>query len=68
MKVSVAIDEDEIEGDYGYTAGLRATCERCGHSVEVCGTGAGSARYAAVKLGQECPNGESNYYDIDWWT
>lgn len=66
-KVSVDIQQEEVEGDYGWYDGLRVTCDRCGHSVEVLGTSNRSAGYAAIKLREECPNGESNFYDTNWW-
>lgn len=68
MKVSVEIDQQEVEGDYDWVDGLRLTCERCGHYVEVFGTGDGSAKRGANMLREECPKGESNYYDVSWWT
>jgi len=68
MKVSVDIQQEELEGDYGgYVDGLRLTCSRCGHDVTVFGTSDRSARRGAVMLGEGCPNGESNYYDVDDW-
>lgn len=67
MKVSVDIREDQIDGDYGVCDGIVATCERCGHEVEVGGNGLGSVRYAAIKLNQECPKGENNFYDVEWF-
>jgi hypothetical protein len=67
MKVEVTIDEDELEGDHGWVRGLRVTCERCGHSVEVFGTTDASARRGAAMLREECPEGEENYYDVAWY-
>lgn len=67
MKVSVDIDSTLVDGDYGSCDGLRVTCSRCGHDVEVMGTESGSAGYAAVKLREECPRGENNFYDVGWW-
>jgi hypothetical protein len=67
MKVSVGIDEIEVEGDYGPCDGLRVGCSRCGFEAEVAGIEFNSARYAAVRLREECPNGENNFYDVDWW-
>lgn len=68
MKVSVEIDQEELEGDYGgYVDGIHLTCDRCGHEVTVFGTAGASARRGAAMLGEECPNGESNYYDVDWY-
>lgn len=68
MKIAVEIDQTEIEGDYGYVDGLQVTCSRCGHSVEVFGTTDVSARRGAANLREECPRGENNYYDVDWWS
>jgi hypothetical protein len=67
VRVEVEIYEDEVENDDGYfVSGLRLTCNRCGHEVTASGTSDGSARYGAVKLSQECPNGERNYYIVNW--
>ena len=68
MKVSVDITQQAVEGDYGYIDGLSLTCERYNHCVEVFGTSDRSARAGAQKLRDDCPNDESNFYDVDWWT
>lgn len=65
MRVTVDIFEEDVEGDYGFTDGLSASCTRCGHKVEVLGQGDGSRGYVAIKLREECPNGESNFYIVD---
>lgn len=67
MKESVSIHEDEVEGDYGYGDGLRVTCDKCGHYIEVMGTSDRSAELAAHMMRNECPTGENNCYDVDWW-
>lgn len=67
MKISVEIDEEEFDGDYGPVSGLRLTCSRCRHDVEVFGTGESSALRGAAMLRAECPRGENNYYDTDGW-
>jgi hypothetical protein len=67
MKVSVDIDSTLVDCDYGSYDGLRVCCSRCGHAVEVPGTESGSAGYAAIKLREECPRGENNFYDVGWW-
>lgn len=68
MRVDVEIYEDEIESDSGHpTPGLHLTCARCGHEVAVFGTGESSAKRGAYILRQECPNGESNFYDVNHW-
>jgi hypothetical protein len=69
MRVEVDILEDEVENDDGRPiSGLRLTCERCGHEVEVWGTTDASARRGAAMLAEECPNGERNYYDVSDWS
>jgi hypothetical protein len=69
MKIPVSIDYADVESDSGREIeGLCATCDRCGHSVEVLGISSSSAKYAAVKLSEECPRKENNYYDVDWWS
>lgn len=68
MRVDVDIFEDEVENDDGRPIpGLRLICERCGQEVEVWGTTDASARRGAAMLAEECPNGESNYYDVSGW-
>ena len=69
MKVVVDFEDALIDSDFGTTVdGICLICTRCGHNVEVMGTGIGSAKYGAVLLSEECPNGESNYYEVDHWT
>lgn len=68
MKVTVQIEEEELDGDYGgYVPGIRLTCSRCGHEVTVFGTESPSARRGAIMLRDECPNSESNFYDVSWF-
>ena len=62
----VCIHEEEVEGDYGFVDGLRVTCSRCEHYVDVAGTTGSSARRGALLLRQDCPRGESNFYATDW--
>jgi hypothetical protein len=67
MRVNVVIEEVELEGDEGQPIdGLLLTCDRCGHTVEVFGTEAVSARHGAVMLREECPTRANNFYVIDW--
>lgn len=68
MLVSVDIDQVDVEGDYSSVDGLCVRCSRCGHSVEVFGTGSASARRGAIMLREQCPNDEANYYDVDYWS
>lgn len=68
MRVSVDIEQADVEGDYGTVDGIRLTCERCGHSVEVAGTSDRSARRGAIMLREECPEEAENFYDVDGWS
>ena len=67
MKISVDIEQTDVDGDYRDVEGLCLTCSRCGHSVKVFGTSYSSARRGGAMLREECPEGESNLYDVDWW-
>ena len=67
MKVCVDINESTTDGDYGDVPCLYLTCERCGHEVTVYETSDASACRGAFMLRDECPNSESNYYDIGHW-
>ena len=62
MGVQADVEEVEVEG----RPGLVVTCEKCGHAVEVYGTSGASARRGAVMLSEECPEGEKNFYVVDW--
>ena len=65
-RVQTTIHEEEIEGDRGFVEGLRITCDRCGHYVDVGGTGASSALRGASTLREECPSLEKNFYVANW--
>lgn len=65
MRVKATSETVEIDGDYVSVEGIRLTCERCGHEVEVYGTEERSLLRAAVMLKEECPKGERNYYVVD---
>jgi hypothetical protein len=67
MRVHVEIHHTDVEGDYTPVDGLLLICERCGQEVEVAGTAGASARYGAIKLRDECPRQETNFYDVDYW-
>ena len=64
-KVRAEVDEIEIEGDYATVPSVSVTCSKCGHRVEVFGTSDASRRRGAVMLKEECPEGESNFYEIE---
>lgn len=63
-KVNLEIEECDLDGDYGTISGLRGSCTKCHHEEEAFGTSEASARKLAVKMKENCPQGESNYYDI----
>jgi hypothetical protein len=68
MRVRVEIDEEQLEGDYGnWIDGLCLRCTRCGHEVSVFGTASESAKAGAIMLRDECPNGETNFYNVSHW-
>ena len=67
MRVSVDIEQADVDGDCGTVDGIRLTCDKCGHTVEVAGTSDRSARRGAIMSCEECPEGDDNYYDVDWW-
>ncbi len=62
MKVTVQIEETEIEGDYGEIPSVEATCSRCDHTTESYGTSSASVRRCLVLMREECPYRELNFY------
>ena len=66
-RVPCEIEEITLEGDHGgEIPSVKAICSRCTHETESYGTGEGSIRRCLALLGEECPEGEHNwYYDID---
>jgi hypothetical protein len=67
MRVHVDIDHTDVEGESGQVEGLYLVCARCGHEVEVAGATGASARRGAIMLREQCPKGENNFYDVDYW-
>jgi hypothetical protein len=67
MKVYCHIEDDYVEDeDSGrYVSGTRATCYRCDHETTAFGTTEGSRKRCLYLMGQECPKGESNFYEED---
>jgi hypothetical protein len=66
MRVKVEVEEVELENDRGKLVdGVVVCCGRCGHKVEVFGTGEASVKRGCVMLREECPEGESNFYSPD---
>jgi hypothetical protein len=64
-KVKAEVDEIYIEGDYTEVPSVSVTCSKCGHQVSVFGRSDASRRRGAVMLKEECPEGETNYYEIE---
>lgn len=62
MQITIRIDEQEIEGDYGYQPGIIATCSECGLEIEVFGQEDASKKRACAKMREQCRRGEDNYY------
>jgi DNA polymerase-3 subunit epsilon len=61
--VDVEVDEIEVTANSGRIVdGVRVTCGRCSHSVEVCGRTEASVKRGCAMLRDECPNGERNFY------
>lgn len=61
--VKFEVEYASLDGDYGTVEGVIVTCNKCGHEVEVFGTGENSILRGASLLREECPSGESNYYE-----
>lgn len=64
-RVECTIEQVELDGDFGTTPGVRATCGRCDHETESFGTGAASVRRCLVLMREECPQCEENFYYAD---
>lgn len=64
MKVECDVVFQDVENESGrLVAGVAVSCARCGHTVEAYGTTERSVRRCFMLLKEQCPNGESNYYD-----
>jgi DNA polymerase III subunit epsilon len=62
-KVDVEVEEIEVTSNSGrIVEGVRVTCGRCSHTVEVCGRTEASVKRGCAMLRDECPNGERNFY------
>jgi hypothetical protein len=64
-RVTTSYTHVDLDGDYGDVEGVAVTCDRCGHTEEAFGTSESSLRSCAVRLKENCPRGENNYYVID---
>ena len=65
MKIRCEVEEVELDGDYGTVAGVRAICSRCDHEVEAFRTSDASIRSCLVRMREECPRGQSNFYTAE---
>jgi hypothetical protein len=65
LRVECDVEECEIDGDHAIVDGVRVSCSRCGHAVEVFGTSGRSVRRGLCMLREECPEGGANYYTAD---
>lgn len=63
--VYCVIEETTLEGDYGDVEGVRAKCQRCGHITESYGVSDASKRRCLALMHDQCPAGESNFYEED---
>ena len=61
-KVNTVVAYVELEGDYATVPGVCVTCERCDHSAEAFGQSSASVRRANLKLREDCPRNERNFY------
>ena len=66
--VTVYLSEELLDGDYSSVDGIVAVCSRCGHETQSFGTTESSALRCAALMREECPNGESNFYQTTWGT
>jgi hypothetical protein len=62
MSVACEAEEVELEGDFGPVGGVCARCRRCGHETESFGTSEASVRRCLVRMREECPRRQLNYY------
>lgn len=64
-RVTTTVNEVDLDGDYGSVPGVEVVCDECGHVEESYGTDGASLRRCAYLLRENCPRGESNYYEVD---
>jgi hypothetical protein len=62
-RVSVHVDEIELEGDRGMIPSVRVTCSQCGDSAEVYGTTGRPVTRGCIMLKQQC--GSRNFYTYE---
>jgi DNA polymerase-3 subunit epsilon len=62
-QVDVDVEEALVADDHGRVVnGLKLTCTRCSHEVEVFGREMNSVKRGCAMLRDECPLGERNFY------
>ena len=61
--VKFEVHQETLDGDNGPVEGVVVICSKCGHEVEVFGTGENSILRGAATLRAECPLSEQNYYE-----
>jgi hypothetical protein len=57
------LDDTNDLGETIHAPGVRATCNECSHQTESFGTGGDSRRRCLALLRDECPMGETNWYE-----
>jgi hypothetical protein len=61
----VDVEETEIQTERGrWVPGVVATCQKCGHETKAFGTEEPSINFCLYTMGQECPQGLSNFYEV----
>lgn len=58
----VPVEVRVLEPAAGGRPGMCLSCTRCGHEVEVQGCSERARNYGFVRLKEECPEGERNFY------
>jgi hypothetical protein len=66
-RIFAEVETIELRGDDGPVESLRVGCPNCGESIDVHGTGSGSARLGAAKLRDACVCNGSKYFDLSEW-
>lgn len=62
MRITCELDYGMVMCDHTDES-VTATCSRCGHETESCGSSEESIRRCLVMMREECPLGESNWYE-----
>jgi|GEM_PF-1146207 len=65
VRVKVEVEETTVQGDFTEVDGLVVTCDKYGYQIEVGGIGNASAKAAGAKLRMDCPQGETNFYEVE---